>query len=469
MKRRRSYPKEVYDFFGENKKAYFSYLSFTNKVDIFSKYISKRLNQRRIKKDLRILCIGGGSGETDLNIIKRLRNKDLAINYIDPSSEMRNLFIKKAIKLGLKRKLGRLDLARFETDSYQPPKSDIILCISSVYFLEDWGTINDKSPFLKIYNNLNENGTAVFVLKSDKSDHCAVKRVAGGGRTCGGNIRTVLRQLKIPHYWETLSTRINMSSCFQDGEFKPNKQGIQLLSFMFKGQWDKFPTQTRKKIITMVKDKIIIGKNKPILKADHECIWITKCPDTFQNAFSKDSLADPTTIRLALRLKKKIRSFNDFPKKGIIFKDTTLILRDSRLFREIVDYVAEKYRDQKIDLLAAKDMQGLIWTGAIALKLGVGIIPMFRKDLPGELVSTIYAHEYNPRRVLNLQKEAIKPGQRVLIVDYMIATGETVRNMIRLIEHLGGKIAGVFSIIELTHLGSRNGLGKYNIHTIVKY
>jgi len=114
-------------------------------------------------------------------------------------------------------------------------------------------------------------------------------------------------------------------------------------------------------------------------------------------------------------------------------------------------------------------MQGLIWAGAIALKLGVGIIPMFRKDLPGELLSAIYSHEYNSNRVLNLQKEAIKPGQRVLIVDYIIATGETVRNMIRLIEHLGGEVAGIFSVAELTSLRGRKDLNDYNIHSIVKY
>lgn len=469
MKRHRQYPKEVYNFFGKNRKVYLNYLSFSNKVNIFSEYISKRLNQRGIKKDPSILCVGGGSGETDLNIIKRLKSKNLVINYVDPSKEMRNLFIKKAIKLGLKRKLGRLDSARFEIDSYQPLRSDIILCISSVYFLEGWRVANGENPLYKIYNNLNGNGVAVVVLKSDKSNHRAVKRVAGGGRTCGRNIRVVLRKLKIPHYWEILSTHIDMSSCFPNGEFKPNNQGTQLLSFMFRGQWDKFSEQTRKKIIKTLKAKIIMARNGPILKADHECIWVVKSPVDYQNKVSKDYLVDQNTIELASKLKKKIRSFKDFPKKGTVFKDTTLILRNPRLFKKVIDYVVDKYRDRKIDLLAAKDMQGLIWAGAIALKLGVGIVPMFRKDLPGNLVSTIYAHEYNPRRVLNLQQEAIKQGQRVLIVDYMIATGETVRNITRLIEHLGGEIAGVFSVMELTHLGSRNGLGKYNIHSIVKY
>jgi len=94
---------------------------------------------------------------------------------------------------------------------------------------------------------------------------------------------------------------------------------------------------------------------------------------------------------------------------------------------------------------------------------------MFRKDLPGPIVSSIYSHEYNPHRIINLQKKAIKPGQKILIVDYIIATGETVRNMIRLIEHLGGEVAGVFSIAELTYLNCRHELENYPIHTIVKY
>lgn len=464
-----SYPKKVYDFFGKNKDVYFNYLGVNNKVEIFSKYISKRLNQKYRSKNLHILCVGGGAGNIDLNIIKQLDAKNLTVDYVDPSRSMKTLFVRKTTQMGMKDKLNRLDLSRFEVNSYIPSKANIILCISSVYFLEGWRVINNKNPLLKIYNSLVDEGAAVIVLKSEKSDHCAVKRAGGGGRTCGRDIRVILRKLKIPHYWEIISTNIDMSDCFQQGSFKPNRRGIQLLSFMFKGQWDEFSKKTRTKIVKTLKKRVKMVNNKTVLKADHECIWIIKPSLASFTHPVQDQFIDEAAKNLVAKLKEKIRSFNNFPKKGVVFKDTTLILRDPKLFKEIVNYAVDKYRNQKVDLIIAKDMQGLIWAGAIALKLGVGIIPMFRKDLPGDLVTTIYAHEYNPRRVLNLQKEAIKQGQRVLIVDYLMATGETVRNMIHLIEHLGGKVAGVFSIIELTYLGSRDGLEKYDIHTIVKY
>lgn len=469
MKNKRAYPKKVFDFFEKDKKVYFNYLSANDKVEIFSNHIPKKINQKYAGKKLRILCIGGGSGKADLNIIKKLKVKDLVINYIDPSKSMKNFFVKEAAKLGLENRLRRVDLSKFEEDAYKPPKADLILCVSSVYFLEGWRVVSKKNPLLKIYNNLVTGGTAVVVLKNDKSDHCAVKRAGGGGKTCGRDVRMILRKLKIPHYWEKISTHIDVSACFQGKAFKPNKQGIQLLSFMFKGQWDKLPEKTRGKIIKILKSKVMMINNKPVLKADHDCIWIVKPSLNSFSQFSQDQLADQTTEKLAVKLKEKVRSFDDFPKKGVVFKDTTPILKEPKLFREIINYAADKYRDRKIDLIAAKDMQGLIWAGAIALELGVGIIPMFRKDLPGDLVATIYAHEYNPRRVLNLQKKAIKRGQRVLLVDYMMATGETVRNMIRLIEHVGGKIVGVFSLIELTYLGSREGLKNYDVHTVVKY
>jgi len=469
------YSQKVYNFFGKEKNTYFNYLSLNSKTAAIVGCISSGLNTLNFRRccgtreTLSILCIGGGSGDTDLTVINNLKKKNVLIHNIDPSIEMMDLFQKRAEKLGLKNKIHHLDLARFESDSYIPPKSDIVLCLSSVYFLEGWGVMGTKNPLLKIYSALNENGVAAIVLKSDKSDHCLVKKSGNGGKTCGKDIRRILRKLHIPHYWEIISSHIDLSSCFENGNFNPKKQGIDLLSFMFKGDWNIFSSSKKNEIIKMLKKKTFLLDGKRVLKANYECIWIVKSKADFSNKSEVDVLTDQSTAFLVSKLKERIRSFEDFPKKGIDFKDMTPILRDPRVFGEIINYVEDKYHHQKIDFVAAKDMQGLIWAGAIALKLGVGIIPMFRKDLPGELLSAIYSHEYNSNRVLNLQKEAIKPGQRVLIVDYIIATGETVRNMIRLIEHLGGEVAGIFSVAELTSLRGRKDLNDYNIHSIVKY
>lgn len=470
-----AYSQKVYNFFGKEKNTYFNYLSLNSKTTAIVRCISGGLNTLgshrycETKETLNILCIGGGSGDTDLTIINNLKKKNVLVCNVDPSVEMMDLFRKKAEGLGLENKIHHLDLLRFESSSYVPPRSDIILCLSSVYFLDGWEKIGAENPLLKIYNALNENGVAVIVLKSDKSDHCLVKKSGNGGKTCGKGIRNVLRKLHIPHYWEIISSYIDFSSCFENGNFNPKKQGIDLLSFMFKGDWSSFSDYKKNKIIKILKRKTFLLEGKQVIKADYECIWIVKPKIYFPDESIVDVLTDQSTTFLASKLRKKIRSFKDFPKRGIDFKDMTPILRDPRMFGEIINYVEDKYCHQKIDFVVAKDMQGLIWAGAFALKLGAGIIPMFRKDLPGELLSAIYSHEYNLNRVLNLQKEAIKPGQRVLIVDYIIATGETVRNIIRLIEHLGGEVAGIFSVAELTSLRGRKDLNDYNIHSIVKY
>ncbi|MEM5782988.1 MAG: NUDIX domain-containing protein [Candidatus Aenigmatarchaeota archaeon] len=168
-------------------------------------------------------------------------------------------------------------------------------------------------------------------------------------------------------------------------------------------------------------------------------------------------------------IKERVRTFIDFPIPGIIFKDTTQLLRDGKFFNKLINYISEYYRFSNIKYVASKDMQGMLWAGAIAHKLKAGIIPLFRKDLPGDCYKRIFAHEYNPSRVILLQKEAIKRGDRVLVVDYMIATGETMRNMVDLIEIAGGKVAGIFSLLELTTKNGRIGLEKYDVHTLVQY
>lgn len=173
--------------------------------------------------------------------------------------------------------------------------------------------------------------------------------------------------------------------------------------------------------------------------------------------------------KLTNEIVDKVRSVPDFPKRGVVFRDTTPLLRDKVLFNKIIKHVKNYYKDSRIKYVITKDMQGLLWGGAIAHALKIGIIPMYRKDTYGKCLKTTYAHEYNPKRTILLQHEAIKQGDRVLIVDYMIATGNTMRNMSRMIEKLGGRVVGIFSVLELRYLNPRKGLEKFNVHTLVKY
>ena len=172
---------------------------------------------------------------------------------------------------------------------------------------------------------------------------------------------------------------------------------------------------------------------------------------------------------LAREIRKKVRIVPNFPKKGIVFRDTTPLLRDGILFNKIINHLTKHYKNHSIKYVIAKDMQGLIWAGAIANALKIGIVPMLRKDVYGKCLKRTYSHEYNPHRVIYLQNEAIKPGEKVLLVDYLMATGNTMLNMAKLVEKLGGIVAGIFSLLELNYKNPRKGLEKYDIYTLVQY
>ena len=160
---------------------------------MISKNVSSHLNllnykgKRFHRQKIRILSIGGGSGETDLAIIEKLSFKNFEINYVDPSTEMRKGFIAELKKRKLI-KIGNIEVSPFEISSYSPPKSDIVLCLNSVYFFKKWKLIDNNNPLLKIYNSLDQKGIAVIVLKSDTSPHTKVKKSGNGGNTCGKNI-----------------------------------------------------------------------------------------------------------------------------------------------------------------------------------------------------------------------------------------------------------------------------------------
>ena len=167
-------------------------------------------------------------------------------------------------------------------------------------------------------------------------------------------------------------------------------------------------------------------------------------------------------------LKKFIRDIPDFPKKGIIFKDITTLLKNGKKFREVVDIIVSRYRDKKIDAVLSVEARGFIFGSAVAYKLGAGIVPIRKKGkLPHRTYSVTYHLEYG-QDTLEIHRDAFKEGARVLIVDDLLATGGTTRAVIDLAEKMGAKIAGVVFLIELTALKGREKLKGYPVFSLIK-
>jgi adenine phosphoribosyltransferase len=168
-------------------------------------------------------------------------------------------------------------------------------------------------------------------------------------------------------------------------------------------------------------------------------------------------------------LKNSIRNIQDFPKQGIGFKDITPLLKDGDLFAEAIDYMYDHYRDKKIDLITAIESRGFIFGAALAYKLNVGFVPIRKPGkLPAETICETYQLEYSEDG-LEMHKDAIIPGNKVLLVDDLLATGGSARAACNLIEKLKGIVAGIVFLIELTFLHGRDKLKKYDIHTLINY
>ncbi len=460
--------KDVKSFFGNRSDFYENYLSHTDQKKVASRHISIMLNNMRRKENLKVLCIGGGNGDGDLEIIKNLDSKIkrlIEIEYVDPSKTMYKKFMQHAREAHLEKKITQAYIKKFEANSCKPKKADVILALNSLYFIKGWKTKKRGNPLNKIYKLLNSGGVAVIVIRSEKSPHTQLKRLVGGGKTTGTLLKFALRKCRIPYYSEEIESKIDITPCFdRKGNFINSVSSYKLFSFLFGDRWASLPSKVKKKVIERAKKISKIRKNKRYIESTYDYIWIRKEIDNPINANVSSQKS-----KLEKKVRRSIKTYRDFPVKGVIFRDTTPLLRNSKLFNEIIKYVKEQYGDKKIDFCVAKDMQALIWAGAFAHVLKCGVVPMFRKDLAGPVITATYEHEYNPNRVVNLQKNSIKPGQRVLLVDYIIATGETMKTMARMIEHLGGNIEGIFAIAELTYLNPRKGLAKYETKTIVKY
>jgi adenine phosphoribosyltransferase len=164
-----------------------------------------------------------------------------------------------------------------------------------------------------------------------------------------------------------------------------------------------------------------------------------------------------------------IKIVKDYPKPGISFKDITPLMNDGAAFKYATDQIVDFAREKQIDLVVGPEARGFIIGCPVAYSLGVGFAPV-RKDgkLPRETVKIGYGLEYG-KDVLTIHKDAIKPGQRVLVTDDLLATGGTIDATIQLVEQLGGVVAGIAFIIELSELEGRKKLVGHDVLTLMTY
>jgi adenine phosphoribosyltransferase len=168
-------------------------------------------------------------------------------------------------------------------------------------------------------------------------------------------------------------------------------------------------------------------------------------------------------------LKALIREVPDFPKPGIRFYDITTLMKNADGLRRVVDGLASEYRGKGVDVVVGIEARGYFFAPAVALELGTGFVPIRKpKKLPCEVEFWEYELEYGTDR-LEIHKDAIEPGQRALIVDDVLATGGTAGGAARLVEKLGGHIAGFGFVLELDFLDGRKRLPHYNLHSLLHY
>jgi adenine phosphoribosyltransferase len=168
-------------------------------------------------------------------------------------------------------------------------------------------------------------------------------------------------------------------------------------------------------------------------------------------------------------LKSKIRHVPDFPKPGILFYDITTLLQDPAGFRDAIDSVAAPFKDKQIDMVIGIESRGFIFGSAIADRLHAGFAPVRKAGkLPSKTTSASYSLEYG-NDSLEIHDDAVKQGQRVLIVDDLLATGGTAKATSDLVQRLGGDVQGIAFLIELVDLKGRDKLVGHTLHSVLKY
>lgn len=170
-----------------------------------------------------------------------------------------------------------------------------------------------------------------------------------------------------------------------------------------------------------------------------------------------------------MNLEEKIRNVQDFPKPGIGFKDITTLIADGEAFRYTVNKMADHLRNLGVDAIVGPEARGFIFGTPVAYELGIGFIPIRKPGkLPAEVESFEYDLEYGSD-ILEIHKDAIRPGMKIAIVDDLLATGGTVSAAVKLVEKLGAQVVGLEFLIELTFLKGRDKLDGYRVNTLVEY
>jgi adenine phosphoribosyltransferase len=169
-----------------------------------------------------------------------------------------------------------------------------------------------------------------------------------------------------------------------------------------------------------------------------------------------------------LDLKSKIRRIPEF--KGVVFWDITPLLKDKHAFKECIKQMAERCRGKRVDIVVSSEARGFILGGALAYELGAGFVPIRKRGkLPSKTVNLTYQKEYESDTI-EIHEDSIEPGQRVLLIDDLLATGGTIKANVELVEKLGGKIVTIGFLIELQYLHGRKALGgKYEVFSIINY
>lgn len=170
-----------------------------------------------------------------------------------------------------------------------------------------------------------------------------------------------------------------------------------------------------------------------------------------------------------IELKPFIRDVPDFPKKGIIFKDITTLLKDHVAFKESIHALCQPFRSEKIDCIVGIESRGFILGGAMAYELDTGFVPIRKAGkLPAETIQEEYSLEYGTD-MIEIHKDGINKGHHVLIVDDLLATGGTASAAVRLVQKLGGDVVGLSFLVELNFLKGREKLDNIPIHVLIEY
>jgi len=169
-----------------------------------------------------------------------------------------------------------------------------------------------------------------------------------------------------------------------------------------------------------------------------------------------------------VNLAQYIRNVPDFPVEGIQFKDITTLLQAPEPYAASVQAMLDHYQDRQIDVVVGIESRGFIWGAVLAYQMGVGFVPVRKPGkLPAETVRAEYELEYGTN-MLEMHRDAIQPGQKVLVVDDLLATGGTAQATCQLVEQLGGEVAGIAFLIELTFLPGREKLAGYDVLALIQ-